>query len=196
MLSWRFPCYSRAASVRKRRTALCLLALTLLALILPAGAQSVQKIVVPKASKIVLGHTGVHTHADYILFETGAYNLAAMQRDPVRYPHLTLKAHSSLPTDRAALPPDLADLGAGGPPLDNPYGPIDGGGGKPGWGLLPLHQNSKTQNNKTQNGKNWVKVFAPTRFANWLALQSAARRRQYQMPRHYTLEITWETPPS
>ena len=84
---------------------------------------------------------GIHTHANFILFDTGAHNLAAMQADPADYPRLTFKAHSRLPTDRAALPPGLAM--PGDPPLDNPYGPMDGGAKGPGWGVVVLHQGGR-----------------------------------------------------
>lgn len=141
-----------------------------------------RKVVIAHASRVVLSHTGIHTHADYLLFDTGALDLLKVQQDPLHYPHLAFKAHCSLPTDRAALPPDLAALGSpSDPPLPSPYGPIDGAPGKPGWTLLPEHQ----------GGKNSVRVLAPTRFANWLAQQSPARRRQYAQPKHYTLTIWW-----
>lgn len=153
----------------------------------PAAAQTPPKIVIFHAARVVLSFTGVHTHADYILFDTGALDLPALQRDPAHYPGLTFTAHSSLPTDHAALPPDLAAFSSpGDPPLENPYGGIDGGPGKSGWSLLPGHQ----------NGKNVVKVLVPTRFANWLATQTPARRRQYAQPKRYTLVITWQNPPS
>jgi hypothetical protein len=170
----------------KRRVLRLFLAIAVFGLVFPATAQTVNTVRIPRAAKIVFSHTGIHTHANYLLFDTGPLDLLTMQRDPARFPHLTLHAHSSLPTDRAALPPDLAGFSSpGDPPLENPYGPIDGGHGKPGWTLLPLHQ----------NGKNWVKALAPTRFANWLALQPPARRKQYLLPRHYTLEITWDRLP-
>ena len=173
-------------SSHKRRAARLLLSAALLSFVGSASAQTANKIIIPRAARLVFSHTGIHTHANYLLFDTGGDNLLTMQRDPARYPHLAFHAHSSLPTDRAALPPDLAAFSSpGDPPLTNPYGPIDGGSGKPGWTALPLHQ----------NGKNWVKVLAPTRFANWLALQSPARRKQYLMPRHYTLVITWDSRP-
>ena len=174
--------YSRKAQLGKRRAAAFLPAgFASLLLLLPAAAQTASQITIARASRIVFTHTGVHTHANYLLFDTGALNLLTMQRDPARYPHLAFRAHCSLPTDRAALPPDLAAFRSpGDPPLENPYGPVDGGG-KPGWTELPLHQ----------NGRNWVKVLAPTRFANWLAQQSPARRKQYLMPKRYTLKITW-----
>jgi hypothetical protein len=180
--------YSRAARPGKRRTCVflfsCLLfSLACLARPFPASAQTVNKIVIPRAAQIVFSHTGIHTHANYLLFNTGTVDIQALQRDPVRYSHLTFKAHSSLPTDHASLPPDLAAFSSpGDPPLENPYGPIDGGSGKPGWTLLPGHQ----------NGKNIVKVLVPTRFANWLALQPPARRRLYEQPKHYTLVVMWQ----
>ena len=153
----------------------------------PAAAQTPHKTVISHASRVVFSVTGVHTHADYLLFDTGALDLLACQRDPVHYRDLAFKAHSSLPTDRAALPPDLAAFSSpSDPPLENPYGSIDGGPGKPGWTLLPGHQ----------NGKNIVKVLVPTRFANWLAAQPPARRRQYAQPKRYTLVITWGSPPA
>ena len=155
---------------------LCLLAAC------PAAAQTPQKLVIPRASQVVIGHLGIHTHANYLLFDTGALDIARMRRDPARFPHLTLRASCSLPTDRAALPPDLAAFSSpGDPPLPNPYGPIEGGRGKPGWTLLPLRQ----------GGKNFVKVLVPTRFADWLAAQPPARRRAYLQPSRFTLQITW-----
>ena len=181
-------CYSRSAQPGKphaRRVpaiGLSFAALSFAVLPLPASAQAVQKIVVPHASRVVFGHTGIHTHADFLLFDTGKADLLQWRQDPAHYPHLTLKAHCSLPTDRAALPPDLAAFSSpSDPPLPNPYGPIDGAPGKPGWTVLPEHQ----------NGKNVVKVSVPTRFANWLALQSPARRKQYAQPKRYTLTIRW-----
>jgi hypothetical protein len=180
--------YSRPAWPGKRRAFVFLLfsllfPLACLARPFPASAQTVNRVVVPRAARIVFSHTGIHTHADYLLFDTGALDILALQRDPVRYPHLTFKAHSSLPTNHAALPPDLAAFSSpGDPPLANPYGPIDGGSGKPGWTLLPGHQ----------TGKNVVKVLVPTRFANWLALQPPARRRLYAQPKRYTLVVMWQ----
>ncbi len=148
----------------------------------PSPAQTPQKVVIPRASQVVFSYLGVHTHANFLLFDTGTLDITAMQRDPAQFPRLTLRAHSSLPTDRAALPPDLAAFSnPGDPPLPNPYGPIDGGQGKPGWTLLP----------QTQGGRHVVKVLAPTRFADWLNGQSPARRRAYLQPQRYRLTITW-----
>lgn len=148
----------------------------------PAPAQTPHKIVVSRASQIVFSRLGIHTHANFLLFDTGSADIAAMQQNPAHFRHLTLRASSSLPTDRAALPPDLAAFSSpGDPPLPNPYGPIDGGPGKPGWTGLPLHQ----------NGKNRVKILVPTRFADWLAGQPPARRRVYLQPQRYRLTITW-----
>lgn len=148
----------------------------------PAPAQAPHKITIPRASEMALGHLGVHTHANFLLFDTGDLDVSAMRRDPARFPRLTLRAHCSLPTDRAALPPDLAAFSSpGDPPLPNPYGPIDGGRGKPGWSLLPLHR----------NGKNFVQVLVPTRFADWLAGQPPAHRRLYSQPQRFTLQISW-----
>lgn len=156
--------------------------------VLPAAArQPPPKTVSVPAFRAALSHTGVHTHANYLLFDTGALDLLALQRDPAHYPKLTFKAHSSLPTDHAALPPDLAAFGSpSDPPLENPYGGIDGGSGKSGWTPLPGHR----------NGKNIVTVMVPTRFVNWLAAQPPARRKQYAQPKRYTLVITWKSPPS
>ena len=173
--------YSRRVPTGKR-CAGAVLALLCLAPALPVSAQAIKKIVIPRASRIVFSHTGVHTHANYLLFDTGTLDLLKMQRDPAHYPQLTFRAHSSLPTDHAALPPDLAALGSpSDPPIPNPYGPIDGAPGKSGWTALPGHQ----------NGKNTVKVLVPTRFVNWLAQQSPARRKQYAQPKRYTLTIRW-----
>ena len=170
---------------RKRRPlALCLL------LLAPgwAHAQTPGRLVVPYAARVDIGHTGIHTHANSIVFDTGARDLAAMQADPVHFPHLTLRAHSRLPTDHAALPPDMAM--PGDPPLDNPYGPMDGGATRPGWGVFPLHQGGR-------NGTvtNAAKVVVPTRFANWVALQPPARRKAYFDPKRYWLEVRWGSDP-
>lgn len=172
--------YSRVHCFGKR---FCLLsALLWLGSACPAPAQTPHKILISRASQIGLSRLGIHTHANFLLFDTGTLDIAAMQRDPAQFPRLTLRAHSRLPTDRAALPPDLAAFSnPGDPPLPNPYGPIDGGNGKPGWGVLPLHQ----------NGRNYVKVLVPSRFADWLAGQSPARRRAYLQPQCYRLSITW-----
>ena len=174
--------YSPSNCFGKRRLMLLLPLISLcFSLMSASSAQTAKKIVISHASRVVFSHTGVHTHADYLLFDTGALDLLALQHNPA-YPNLAFKAHSSLPTDRAALPPDLAAFSSpGDPPLQNPYGPIDGGPGKPGWSLLPLHQ----------NGKNCVKVLVPTRFVNWLAAQSPARRKQYAQPQRYSLVVTW-----
>ena len=172
--------HSHASSLSKRLPAflLCLL----FASIPAASAQAAKKVVIPHAFQVVFSHTGIHTHADYLLFDTGALDILALQSHPATYPNLAFKAHSSLPTDRAALPPDLAAFSSpGDPPLQNPYGPIDGAPGKPGWTVLPVHQ----------NGKNRVKVLVPTRFVNWLAAQSPARRKQYAQPQRYSLVVTW-----
>jgi len=167
-------------TARRKR---CVLGLYLLLLATGRiGAQTPGQIVVPRAARVDIGHTGIHTHANFILFETGAHDLTAMQADPVHFPHLSLRAHSRLTTNHAALPPDLAM--PGDPPLPNPYGPIDGGLKGPGWGVLPVYQ----------NGHNGAKVVVPTRFANWVALQPAARRRSYLDPRQYWLEVRWGDP--
>ncbi len=151
----------------------------------PVGAQvPAGRFVVPRAARVDIGHTGIHTHANSIVFDTGERDLTAMQADPVHFPHLTFRAHSRLPTDHAALPPDMAM--PGDPPLPNPYGPIDGGAKGPGWSILPLHQ--------VGHGgaiTNVVKVVVPTRFANWVALQSAVRRKVYFDPKRYWLEGRW-----
>ena len=141
-------------AARRKRLALCLL------LLAPgwAHAQTPGRLVIPRAARVDIGHTGIHTHANSIVFDTGTRDLAAMQADPVHFPHLTLRAHSRLPTDHAALPPDMAM--PGDPPLDNPYGPMDGGATRPGWGVSPLHQEGR-------NGTvtNAARVVVPTRFA-------------------------------
>ncbi len=176
--------YSRVIPPSKRPAAFFVAAAC--CVLLPASALSPHKTVISRASRVVFSAVGVHTHADYLLFDTGALDLLALQRDPAHYAGLSFKAHSSLPTNHAALPPDLAAFSSpGDPPLENPYGAIDGGSGKPGWTLLPGHQ----------NGKNVVKVLVPTRFANWLAAQSPARRKQYAQPGRYTLVVTWTSPP-
>ena len=181
-MRWFCPLVCSRAGRFGKQSAILLLPALWLAFCLPAAAQTAGQVVTSHAARIDFRHTGIHTHANYLLFDTGAYDVAAMQRDPVRYPHLTVRAHSALPTDRAALPPDLAAFSQpGDPPLDNPYGPIDGGKGKPGWTVVPLHQ----------NGRNYIKVTASTRFANWLALQPRPRQKQYQMPGQYTLIIRW-----
>ena len=156
-------------------------ALLLLGLMLPTGAQPAPSghFVIPSASRLDLSHTGIHTHANFVLFDTGKRDLAAMQRDPAQYPHLIIRADTRLDTDHAALPPDL--MMQGDPPLDNPYGPIGGGHGKPGWSVTPL----------AKNGRHLMKVSVPTRFANWLALQTPARRKRYLAPRQYRLEVRW-----
>ena len=172
--------YSRAGCFDKRRI-FVFLCLWLAASCL-AGAQTLHKVVISHASAIALGSVGVHTHANSLLFDTGSLDVLKMSQDPVHFPRLKLRAFSSLPTNRAALPPDLAAFSSpSDPPLPNPYGAISGGAGKPGWTVLPVHQ----------NGKNGVRVLVPSRFANWLALQAPARRRLYGQPARFTLQITW-----
>ena len=159
-----------------------LLLALLLALLPPASARSANSPVTFHNPQVVFSHTGVHTHANYLLFDTGKLDLLACQRDFATYPHLAIKAFCLLPTDHAALPPDLAAFSSpSDPPLANPYGPINGGFGKPGWTVLPLHQ----------NGKNSARVLVPTRFVNWLAEQPAARRKLYLQPKCYTLQVRW-----
>jgi len=161
---------------RKRRPlGLCLLLLVGAGV----GAQAPGRLVIPRAARVDIGHTGIHTHANFIFFDTGAHNLAAMRTDPIHFPRLTLRAHSRLPTDHAALPPDLAM--PDDPPLPNPFGPMDGGGGKPGWDVSPVHEGDHKG----------AKVTVPTRFANWVALQPPARRKSYLDPRRYWLEVRW-----
>ena len=134
------------------------------------------------ASQVDLSHTGIHTHANFLLFDTGSLDVAR-QQDKSGHSHLTVIGHSRLNTDHAALPPEYQSLSEGDPPLDNPYGPIDGQQrGKPGWATLPF----------TLNGRHWVKILVPTRFANWVALQPKARRRRYMDGRNYSLEIRRE----
>lgn len=148
----------------------------------PAPAQMPHKVAIPRASQIVISHLGVHTHANYLLFDTGTLDIVQMSQDQAHFPHLLVRAFCSLPTDRAALPPDLAAFSSpGDPPLPNPYGAINGGRGKPGWTLLPLHTGAK----------NFVKVLVPTRFADWLAAQPAARRRLYSQPARFSLQVSW-----
>ena len=148
----------------------------------PVAAQTPHQVTVSRATVVSLSHLGIHTHADYLLFSTGPLDVLQISRDPIHFPGLKLRAFCRLPTDHAALPPDLAAFGSpSDPPLPNPYGPISGGGGKPGWTLFPIHQ----------NGKNCVKVLVPTRFANWLALQPPATRRAYLQPQCYSLQVTW-----
>jgi len=172
--------FPAGARDKRRAFGLCLLAL----LPVMAGAQAPGRLVIPRASRVDISHVGIHTHANFISFDTGAHDLAAMQADPADYPRLTFKAHSRLPTDRAALPPGLAM--PGDPPLDNPYGAMDGGATRPGWGVVVLHQGGRDQ-----GGRNTAKVAVPTRFANWVALQPAARRKAYGDPRGYWLEVRW-----
>lgn len=168
---------------RNKRLAVLVLALTCLEVLCPpAGAQPPGRRVISGASRLALSRTGIHTHADFILFDTGELDLAALQKDPARYPALKVTAHCRLSTDHAALPPELA--APGDPPLPNPYGPIDGGTGKPGWGIVPFNK----------NGRHQAKVLVPTRFANWLALQPPARRKVYLDPRRYWLEVRWGVP--
>lgn len=171
---------------RRKRLALGLLSLLLCAA-RPTHAQASGRLVVPRASRVDIGHTGIHTHANFIQFDTGARDLAAMQADPVHFPHLTLRAHSRLPTDRAALPPGLAM--PGDPPLPNPYGPMDGGAKGPGWGVSPTRLAGR--GGAVTNG---ARVVVPSRFANWVALQSPARRKAYLDPRRYWLEVRWGEP--
>ena len=172
-----FPVRRFGKRFRKRFSALLLAFLPL-----PAWAQAPGALTFPRAVQVQMGRTGIHTHADFILFDTGHTDLAAWQKDAGRYPGLKIVARCRLGTDHAALPPELA--APGDPPLPNPYGPIDGGGGRPGWGILP----------ETSAGRHHVRVLVPTRFANWLAGQTPARRRAYLDPRSYRLEVRWNAP--
>ena len=159
-----------------------LFSLSCLAAACPVRAQAPHQVTVARAAAVSLNHLGVHTHANFLLFSTGALDVVKMSQDPARFPGLKLRAFCSLPTDHAALPPDLAAFSSPGDlPLPSPYGPISGGGGRPGWTPLPVRL----------NGKNCVKVLVPTRFANWLALQPPAKRRAYLQPERYSLQITW-----
>ncbi len=157
----------------------------------PAAAQTPGRLVIARALRVDIGHTGIHTHANSILFDTGAHDLAAMQADPVHFPHLTLWPHSRLPTDHASLPPGLAM--PDDPPLPNPYGPMDGGPSRPGWAVFPVHLPAHLAG---RGGAviNAAQVQVPTRFANWVALQPAARRKAYFDPRRYWLEVRWVPP--
>jgi len=102
------------------------------------------------------------------------------------FPHLSVRGRSDLPTDHAALPPELTQTGD--PPLPNPYGPIEGDGAvRHGWDVI-----TGKVNTGTVSGENGARVQVPTRFANWLALQPAARRHRYADRRHWRLEIRWE----
>ena len=138
-----------------------------------------QEVVIPYAARVDLSHVGLHTHENFVRSDTGALDVAAMRQDAVRYPRLTVRGGARLPTDRAALPPEWASPGDA--PLDNPYGPIQGQGKRPGWGTVAGHEGDK----------NWVKVIAPTRLANWVALQPEKVRRRYSDPRSYSLRVRW-----
>lgn len=173
--------YTRLNSFGKRPYRFVLL--LCLGIACPLAAQTPYRVTVSRAAGVSLNHLGVHTHANYLLFSTGSLDVLTMSRDPVHFPGLKLRAFCSLPTDHAALPPDLAAFSSpSDPPLPNPYGSISGGAGKPGWMPLPIHQ----------NGRNCVKVLVPTRFANWLALQPPAKRRAYFQPQRYSLQVTWQ----
>ena len=136
-------------------------------------------VVIPHAARVDLSHVGMHTHENFVRFDTGTLDVAAMRQDAARYPHLTVRGSSRLPTDHAALPPEWASPGDA--PLDNPYGPIQGQGKRPGWEVTAGQE----------GGKNWVKVIVPTRFANWVALQPEKVRRRYLDPRSYSLRVRW-----
>ncbi len=145
-----------------------------------AAGDGPHRVVIPAASRLEIGHTGIHTHANFLLFTTGRWDVAAMRRDPTHFPHLSVRGRSDLPTDHAALPPEFTQ--PGDPPLPNPYGSIGGdGAGKRGWDVVT----------EASSGGNEVRVLVPTRFANWLALQPAARQRRYADRRHWHLEIRW-----
>lgn len=157
------------------------------ALAAPAAAgRGPHRVVIPAATRLEIGHTGIHTHANFLLFATGHWDVGAMRRDPAHFPHLSVRGRSDLPTDHAALPPELTQTGD--PPLPNPYGPIEGDGAvRHGWDVI-----TGKVNTGTVSGENGARVLVPTRFANWLALQPAARRHRYADRRHWRLEIRWE----
>ena len=153
------------------------------------------RVVIPAAARLEIAHTGIHTHANFLLFATGRWDVAAMRRDPTHFPHLSVRGRSDLPTDRAALPPGLAE--PGDPPLPNPYGPIEGdAAGRRGWDVIAQKINAGKINGGKISGENGARVLVPTGFANWLALQPTARRRLYADRRRWRLEIRWGTYPS
>lgn len=150
----------------------------------PAGPWSPHHVLISTAARVDLSHLGIHTHADFVRFDAGTLDVAAMQADKtaVQYRNLSLVAHCRLPTDRAALPPGLDSLQKSYGPIPT-YGPIDG---KPGWSVGSVF---------VRNGQTWVQFSAPSRFANWVAAQKPALRRRYKDPHSYSLEIRWEELP-
>ena len=163
------------------------LLLLTLALALPAAAQAPDasagfwvphRVTVPAASQVDYSHLGVHTHANAVLFDTGALDIGQMQSDGTRFRSVRVVGHCRLPTERAALPPGFDALLKDYGPVPA-YGPIDG---SPGWSSHPFHE----------DGRNGVKFVVPTRFANWVAGLTPAARHRYKSLHSYSLEITWE----
>jgi hypothetical protein len=143
-----------------------------------AEAWTAHKVIISAASAVEVTRLGVHTHANYLLFRTGATNVTALRADPhVRLVRVT--AHCRYPTDRAALPPGFTWLVKDASAVPT-LGAIDG---QPGWSVSKIYTNNDT---------NLIRVSVPTRFANWLAAQPPSVRRRYQNLKSYSLEINWE----
>ena len=164
-------------------TAICLLLL----IVLPAAAQSCKAsvgewvphhVTIHAAARMDYSHLGVHTHANALVFDTGALDIGQMQSDGTRFRSVRVVGHCRLPTERAALPPGFDALLKDYGPVPA-YGPIDG---SPGWSSHPFHA----------NGHNGVKFVVPTRFANWVAGQPPALRHRYKSLHSYSLDIAWE----
>ena len=76
----------------------------------PAGGWVAHHVTIPAASQVDYSHLGVHTHANAVLFNTGALDIGKMQADGARYRNVRVVGHCRLPTDRAALPPGFDSL--------------------------------------------------------------------------------------
>jgi hypothetical protein len=137
-----------------------------------------------RASAVVIGHAGIHTHHNYILFLVPGAAPRVMFNDDrhIRYRHVAFTAHCRLPTDHAALPFSIPIFGTQPPGLDL-YGAIDGQAlCERGWGVDDI----------SRLPAGLVRVMIPSRFVDWLVRQPPNLQRQYANPANYSLDGNWD----
>jgi hypothetical protein len=143
-----------------------------------------RSIYLPRANAVVVGHEGIHTHRNYILFVIPGATPRAMFNDDrhLKYRHVQFTAHCRLPTDHAALPFSLPIVGTEPPGLDL-YGAIDGQSRyQRGWGVDDV--------NDLPPGI--VHVMIPSRFVDWLARRPRDVQNRYADPANYSLQASWD----
>lgn len=140
---------------------------------LPKGQFIHRHAMVVGANSVALKSWGVHTHENTI-----DYSLGTLILDNPKCKNVIVIAHCKYSTNHAALP-----LGFG---IDVPFLSSDGAIDRPaadggGWSTNLLGRRFPEH----------VRVYAPTRFVNWLDQQPAAVQVRYRGKQSYSLEIDW-----